>query len=129
MTVQGFTSSLRQEEMRRFMIGLLILAALCAIFLMPSNAHAAFNGSFGPNADLTKNTTDSLKGWWKTVAGWGLWLSIGGLLFSIIFAGGKWWWIPVCVFLVCLFGEPAITQIAQWSGFNTTATGTSTSGT
>lgn len=126
MTVTGITHNVRMEEMRRFMASLFLLLAVAALFLIPEMAHAAdgtaWNGQFGPDASLTKNTNSSLQGWWKSAAGWGLWLSIGCLLFSIFFLGGKWWWIPVCVFLICLFGEKAITQVATWAGFTNFAT-------
>jgi len=112
------------EEMRRFMASMLLLLAVATLCLLPEVSHAAetassaaWNGQFGPDATLTKNTNASLQGWFKTVAGWGLWISIGCLLFSIFFMGGKWWWIPVCVFLLCLFGEKTISQVAAWAGF------------
>lgn len=121
MTVYECTHNIRQEEMRRFIVAMLLLLAVAALLLFPELAHAdgeAWNGQFGPDANLTKNTNTSLQGWWKAAAGWGLWMSIGCLLFSIFFMGGKWWWIPVTVFLVCLFGEKAITQVATWAGFS-----------
>lgn len=120
MTVNGFIPHIRMEEMRRFMVSMLLLLTVAALCLIPEVSHAAdsaWNGQFGPDATLTKNTNASLQGWWKTAAGWGLWISIGCLLFSIFFMGGKWWWIPVCVFLVCLFGEKTISQVATWAGF------------
>lgn len=87
MTVTGITHNVRMEEMRRFMASLFLLLAVAALFLIPEMAHAAdgtaWNGQFGPDASLTKNTNTSLQGWWKSAAGWGLWLSIGCLLFSI----------------------------------------------
>lgn len=120
MTVNGCIPHIRMEELRRFMVSMLLLLAVAALCLIPEVSHAAdsaWNGQFGPDATLTKNTNASLQGWWKTAAGWGLWISIGCLLFSIFFMGGKWWWIPVCVFLVCLFGEKTISQVATWAGF------------
>ncbi|MDF9778805.1 hypothetical protein [Pseudomonas baetica] len=123
MTVEGFNTNLRQDEMRRFMVSLFLLIMVATFLFFPEMAHAEWSGKFGPTSDLKTNTTDSLKEWWKTVAGWGLYLSLAGLLFSIFFAGGKWWWVPVCVFLLCLFGEKTVTQVASWAEFNTAATG------
>lgn len=122
MTVYGYPNkTIRLEELRRFMVFMLMLIAVSALFLLPSMAHAAdgaqWNGQFGPDATITNNTNASLKGWWQTAASWSLWISIGCLLFSIFFLGGKWWWIPVCVFLICLFGEKTITQVGAWAGF------------
>lgn len=120
MNVHGLTANLRQDDLRRFMICLCWLALVATFLLLPQLAHAAFDGNFSPDTAMTKNTNTSLKGWWQAIAGWGLWLSILGLLFSILFAGGKWWWIPVCVFLMSLFGEKVVNQVATWAGFSVT---------
>jgi hypothetical protein len=118
MTVEGFTVNLRQEEMRRFMISMFLLSMVITFLIFPDMA-LAWDGKFGPTSELKTATTDSLKDWWKTVAFWGLYLSLGLLLFSIFFAGGKMWYVPVCIFLLCLFGEKTVTQVATWADFNT----------
>lgn len=120
MTVQGFNSFTSREDVRRFMIGMFLLVLIAALFAFPDIAQAAWDGKFGPSDDLKKNTDDSLKGWFQAVAGWGLWLSIGALAISIIFFGGKLWWIPVCFCLLALFGEPLVTQVGSWAGFSAT---------
>lgn len=120
MTVPEVNRYSRKDDMKRFMLGLLGLALIIALFAFPEIAQAAWDGKFGPSDELTKNTDDSLKGWFQAIAGWGLWLSIGALALSIIFFGGKFWWIPVCFCLLCLFGEPFVTTIGSWSGFSKT---------
>lgn len=117
MTAEGFTVNLRQEEMKRFMISLFLLIMVISFLIFPEMAHAEWNGKFGPTSELKTATTDSLKDWWKTVAFWGLYLSLALLLFSIFFAGGKMWYVPVCIFLLCLFGEKTVTQVAAWAEF------------
>lgn len=124
MTVEGFSFNLRQEEMRRFMTSLCLLVLVATFFFYPEMAHAEWDGKFGPTAGLKTNTTSSLQDWWHTIANWGLYLSLAGFLFSIFFAGGKWWWVPVCVLLLCLFGEKTVTQVASWAGFTTAGQGT-----
>lgn len=127
-TAYGCFTHLRPEDLRRFMVSLLVLLAIGALLLVPDLAHAAdagggasgaggWNGQFGPDSNLTKNTNSSLQGWWRAIAGWGLYLSLAALLFSIFFAGGKLWYVPVIVFLICLFGEKTIGQVATWAGF------------
>lgn len=113
----------QSADFRRFAQVAFFLLLSALFTLVPGVSEAAtsggngggFNGQFGPDTTLVTNTSDSLKGWWKAIATWGLWLSIAGFLFSIIFAGGRWWWIPVAVMLICLFGEPAITKVAEWA--------------
>ncbi|MGE8063969.1 hypothetical protein [Pseudomonas sp. NPDC089569] len=124
MTVEGFNINVRQEEMRRFMVSLFLLIMVATFLFFPEMAHAEWSGKFGPTSDIKNNTTESLKDWWHTVAGWGLYVSLGCLLFSIVFASGKWWYIPVCVFFLCLFGEKVVVQVASWAEFNTAGTGT-----
>lgn len=122
MATTGWSNHIRLEDLRRFMIGAAVLLAVIALLSIPELAHAegsgAWNGQFGPNAELAKNANNSMQGWWRTIAGWGLYLSLLALAFSIIFAGGKLWWIPVCFFLLCLFGEKTILQVASWAGFS-----------
>ena len=118
MTVQGFNTNIRREDVQRFMVGILLLAIVAVLLAFPDLAHAAWDGKFGPSDDLKKNTNDSLEGWFQAFAGWGLWISIGALALSIIFFGGKFWWIPVCFCIVCLFGSPFVTTIGQWAGFD-----------
>jgi len=118
MSVHGINRYTRSEDLKRFMLGLLGLALIVTIFAFPEMAQAAWDGKFGPSADLTKNTDDSLKGWFQAIAGWGLWLSVGALAISIVFFGGKFWWIPVCFALLSLFGEPFVTTIGGWAGFS-----------
>lgn len=108
-------------EFSRFLKVAALLALAAILLTAPGFSYAApFNGTFGPDSGLVTNTSNSLKGWWKALATWGLWLSIAGFLFSILFAGGRWWWIPVAVFLICLFGEPAVTKVAEWASLNDT---------
>lgn len=123
MATTGWSYHIRLGDLRRFMIGVAVLLVIAALLLIPDLAHAAdaagsWNGEFGPNQELAKNTNNSMQGWWRTIAGWGLYLSLLALAFSIIFAGGKLWWIPVCFFLLCLFGEKTILQVASWAGFS-----------
>lgn len=118
MTVYGFSSNTRHDDLKRFLICLCWLCLAATFLVAPQAAQAAFDGNFSPDQTMSKNVNISLKGYWQMIAGWGLWVSIAGLLFSIIFAGGKWWWIPVCVFIMSLFGEKAVNQIAVWAGFS-----------
>ena len=116
----------QSAEFRRFAQVAFFLLLTAFLLLVPGLSEAnpasgggkGFNGDFAPDTTLVTNTSNSLKGWWKAIATWGLWLSIAGFLFSIIFAGGRWWWIPVAVMLICLFGEPAITKVADWAELN-----------
>lgn len=100
---------------------LFVVALVTMMIPDAAMAGGGFNGQFGPNATLVTNTDTSLLAWWKAIAGWLLWLAVLGFLFSIIFAGGKWWWIPVAVFLVALFGEPAVSQVKSWAGMGSTS--------
>lgn len=109
----------RQEELRKFFAYSIMFLSVMFLLLAPEFAHAQFDGSFGPNQDMVRNADASLKDWWKAVAAWGMWIAVAAFLFSILFAGGKWWYIPIIFFVVCLFGEPAITQIRTWSGMTT----------
>ncbi|WP_213664237.1 hypothetical protein [Stutzerimonas stutzeri] len=115
-----FWLNTQSAEFRRFMHVALILALVAFAMMASPLAHADFNGNFGPESTLVTNTNNSLKGWWKAIAGWGLWLSIAGFLVSVLFLGGRWWYIPIIVMLICLFGEPAITKVASWASLTGT---------
>ncbi len=115
------TPQIRQDELRKFFAYAIMLLSAMYLLLAPELAHAQFNGQFGPGKEMVRNTDASLMEWWKAIASWGMWIAVAAFLFSILFAGGKWWYIPVIFFIVCLFGEPAITQIRTWSGMTTNA--------
>lgn len=83
-----------------------------------ASSGGGFDGNFAPSDTLSKNTNSSLKGWFKTIASWGLWISIIWLIGSVLFMGGKVWYIPAIIILICLFGEPALVQVATWAGFD-----------
>lgn len=106
------------REFKSFMkVLFLMLFAIAA----PQLAMAGtFNGNFGPDVDTVTNTNTSLQGWWRAIASWGLWLSLAAFFISVIFMGGRWWYIPIIVILICLFGEKAITQVATWGNLNGT---------
>lgn len=119
MLAQAIAPNLRLEDWRRFGIIFLAFAALILLAVMPDIALAAggFDGKFGPDATLVTNTNDSSKGWWQLIASVGLWVSIVGFLFSICFLRAQGWWIPVVVFLACLFGEKTIVAVKSMAGF------------
>lgn len=71
MTVQGFSTNIRREDVQRFMVGILLLAMVAVLLAYPDIANAAWDGKFGPSDDLKKNTNDSLEGWFQAFAGWG----------------------------------------------------------
>jgi len=84
-----FWLNTQSADFRRFMHVALILALVVFAMMASPLAHANFNGNFGPESSLVTNTNNSLKGWWKAIAGWGLWLSIAGFLVSVLFLGGR----------------------------------------
>lgn len=98
------TIEYRRLGLIMLMIG---LAALCLLIPELANAQSAgtFSGDFGPDKDLVTNVDKSLLGWWKVAAVWGLWLSLAALFISVVFFGGRFWWVPLAAAFICLFGE------------------------
>lgn len=103
---------------RTLWLSVLIAVFLVCLFTSGMASAETFNGQFGPAKDLATNTTASFQAWWKLIAGYGLWLSLIAFAVSIIFFAGRWWWIPVAVFLLCMFGEITVNQVASWSNFD-----------
>jgi hypothetical protein len=113
----------QSNEFRRFMHLFVLMSLVALLMLLPSLSYAnsgggGFTGHFGPDQSLVTNTANSLKGWWKAFATWGLWLSIIAFAASVLFLKGQWWWIPVVIMLICLFGEKSVMQVASWAGLN-----------
>lgn len=104
----------RADEWRQFaFVGFMFVLGAVMTCMPESVMAAGFDGSFGPDKGLVTNTDSSLLAWWKAIAGWGLWVAIAFFLVSILFAGGKMWWIPVAIFLVCLFGEMTVSGVKK----------------
>lgn len=123
MLAQAIAPNLRMEDWRQFGIVFLTFCLLILTAVMPDLAHAAgagFDGKFGPDATLVTNTDGSARDWWRYIAGIGLWVAIAGFAFSICFMKAQGWWIPVAIFLLCLFGEKTVNGVKSLAGFATT---------
>lgn len=116
MNTYSFMPRYGTLEHRR--IGFLLFAALLIAFAMltPQVALAAFDGSFGPDKNMVTNVNKSFTDWWKTIAVWGMWISAFAVLLSVLVFGGKFWWIPVCTALICLFAESFINGVKGFMG-------------
>lgn len=104
-------------EYRRLGIFMLLLAVSALFLLIPELAMAqSFQGDFGPNKDITQNVDKSFLAWWKTVAGWGIWIAVAALAISVLFFGGRFWWVPLAFGGICLFGETVVNGIRGLMG-------------
>lgn len=127
MFAHAIAPNLRMEDWRRAGVTILAFALLLFLLAMPDMAHAAtaggagFDGKFGPDATTVTNVDDSAKGWWRFGAQVALWLAIVGFAISICFFKAQGWWIPVGIFLLCLFGEKTVNAVKSMAGFTTTA--------
>ena len=124
MLAQAIAPNLRMEDWRRFVLIFLTFCLLIVSLALPDLAHAAggatFDGKFGPTAALVTNSDGSARDWWRFIASIGLWVAIAGFAFSICFMKAQGWWIPVAIFLLCLFGEKTVVGIKSMAGFATT---------
>lgn len=126
MLAQAIAPNLRMEDWRQFGLVFLTFCLLILSAAMPDLAHAegTFDGKFGPDATLVTNSDGSARDWWRFIAGIGLWVAIAGFAFSICFMKAQGWWIPVAIFLLCLFGEKTVNGVKAMAGFSTGAVGT-----
>ncbi|MQT57895.1 hypothetical protein GHO41_11145 [Pseudomonas sp. FSL R10-0399] len=96
-----------QREHQRLGILLVALLAFAVFMLMPSMAFA-FDGTFKPDSATQTNVGTSFAAWWRFIAVPGLWLSLGGLVFTCLFMGMRGWYIPLALAGIFMFGEMAI---------------------
>ncbi|HDS1721813.1 hypothetical protein NPS53_09890 [Pseudomonas putida] len=96
------------REHQRLGILLVALLVLAVCMLMPSAAFAAFDGTFKPDTATQTNVDTSFAAWWRFIAVPGLWLSLGGLVFTCLFMGMRGWYIPLALAGIFMFGEMAI---------------------
>ncbi|MCF5381936.1 hypothetical protein GIW05_00170 [Pseudomonas syringae] len=94
-------------------LGMLLIAlmALAVLMLIPDFAFAAFDGSFKPNTVTTSNVDNSFSAWWKVIAGWGLWLSMLGLVFCVLCLKSQGWYIPAVLIAIFMFGEMVVNAV------------------
>lgn len=99
-------------------LGILLVAMLIValIMLMPQMAFAAFDGSFKPDTATQTNVDSSFAAWWRFIAVPGLWLSLGGFVFSVLFLRMAGWYIPLALAAIFMFGEMAIKGVKALMG-------------
>lgn len=103
------------REHQRLGVMLIALLAIAILMLMPDLA-MAFDGSFKPNAETQTNVDSSFKAWWRFIAVPGMWLSLGALLFTVLFMGGRGWYIPLAIAGIFMFGEMFINGVKSLMG-------------
>lgn len=112
MDLTSFMPRYGTLQHRRLGLLMLSLLAIAIAMLLPDLASAAtFKGDFAPDQEIVEASQNSLKAWWKSLSIYGLWVSFGGLVISILFMGGRFWWVPVCVAIICLFAETLVTGV------------------
>lgn len=116
MHMTSFMPRYGSLEYRRLGVILMAVLIVALAMLVPDLAHAAFDGKFGPDAATVTNANSSFLAWWKAIAVWGLWISVAALVISVLFMGGRFWWVPVCVALICLFGESFVNGVKNLMG-------------
>lgn len=102
------------EHKRLGMMGLMTL--IIAFFCLIPDLAMAFTGDFTPNDKVVTAVDGSFKKWWKTIAIPAFWLSLAGLVISVIFMGGRGWYIPLSTAALFLFGEMLITGVQKMMG-------------
>lgn len=70
-----------------------------------------WDGSFGPNEDMSNNITNSIKALWKSLAAWLLYGGLAGLAISVFAFGGQYWKPIMFVIIIALIGEMVINWI------------------
>ena len=117
MTLTWFMPRYGTLEHRRLGSSLLALLVMVVALVVPDVVLAApFNGNFAPDTATVTNANSSFLAWWKAIAVWGLWISVAALVISVLFMGGRFWWVPVCVALICLFGESFVNGVKTLMG-------------
>lgn len=104
------------QEHRRLGLVLLAVLLMAVALAIPEMAFAAFKGDFAPDQAMVDTTNKSFLAWWKAIAVWGLWISVAALVVSVLFLGGRMWYIPVGVALICLFGESFVNGVKTMMG-------------
>lgn len=90
-------------------LGILLVAMLIvAVFMLMPQMAFAFDGSFKPDTETQTNVDSSFAAWWRFIAVPGLWLSLGGFVFSVLFLRMAGWYIPLALAAIFMFGEMAI---------------------
>lgn len=99
-------------------LGLLLIAlfAIAILMLMPEFAYAAFDGTFKPDTKTQTNVDTSFAAWWRFIAVPGMWLSLGGLVFTVLFMGSRGWYIPLALAAIFMFGEMTIKGVKALMG-------------
>lgn len=103
------------REHQRLGLLLIALLAIAVCMLMPSAAYA-FDGTFKPDTGTQTNVKTSFAAWWRFVAVPGLWLSLGGLVFTCLFMGMRGWYIPLALAGIFMFGEMTINGVMSLMG-------------
>lgn len=111
-------NSLDTNKILGFM--LLVLAA-AAMFLLPDLVFAAQPGGgstgpgfFGPEQATVDATTSSLAAYWDAISGWMMWIGLAYLVVSILFWGGKMWWIAFIIWSLAAWGDSLVAWISTW---------------
>lgn len=120
MHMTGLAPQLKTEDLKRFALAVLALAVAAFMVAMPEIAMAAFDGDFAPDKEIAKQSNNSFLGWWRLIASYGLWVGLGLLLISVLFAGARGWWVFILVVLICLFGETVVIKAGNLAGFDMT---------
>lgn len=116
MSTAQFMPRIGSLEHRRLRLLMLALLVFAITMLIPQLALAKFDGSFSPDSAMVENVNTSLTAWWKSIAIWGMWISLAALIISILFFGGRFWWIPIATCLIFLFGESFINGVKGLMG-------------
>lgn len=103
------------REHQRLGTLLFALLVLALVMLLPSAAFA-FDGTFMPDTTTQSNVDNSFKAWWRFIAVPGLWLSLGGLVFTCLFMGMRGWYVPLALAGIFMFGEMAISGVKTLMG-------------
>lgn len=98
-------------------LGILLFAVLVlAVFMLMPSAAFAFDGTFKPDTATQSNVDNSFAAWWRFIAVPGLWLSLGGLVFTCLFMGMRGWYVPLALAGIFMFGEMAIKGVKSLMG-------------
>lgn len=116
MTLYNVMPRYGSREHQRLGMLLLALLATALLMLMPSLAHAAFDGSFKPDTAVQSNVDSSFRQWWRFFAVPGMWIGIIWLAVCVGCFGSRGWQVPLVLAAIFMFGEMFVDGVKKIMG-------------
>jgi hypothetical protein len=108
MNITSYMPQYGTREHKQMGMFLLMLLMVAIATVLPDIANAATAGDFKPNGEIITNVDSSFRAWWKALAVPAFWLSLGGLVFCVLFLGSKGWYIPLALAAIFMFGTTLV---------------------